>query len=96
MTNQDIELSAYKYSFDVFVRSMKEKIEKKKEKYGDFTQGNKSGFLQGLQCEYRELMESIGENKSDFDIAKECIDVANLAYMLYWSYMKGYLQFSRM
>lgn len=95
-TNQDIELNAYKHSFDVFVRSMKKKIEDGTEKHGDFTKWNKSDFFNGLQREYKELLEAIAENKQDIEIANECIDVANLAYMLFWSLMKGILELSRM
>lgn len=95
MTDQETELNAIDHSFYNFTQTMKNKIEAKKEERGDFTEWSSDDFLEGLQREYHELMEAIAEKKGDVVIASECVDVANLAYMLWYSQFNKYLELGR-
>lgn len=72
-----------------FVEGMKEVLEKSREKYGDFTQyDGVENFLSHLEEEYKELEEHshryIDEGTSPESIMKEAIDLANMAYMIWW------------
>ena len=69
-----------------FIEEMKSKLETSTAKYGDFTGDRLQDFLYHFGSEVRELPREFVEGPSNSEnIAKEAVDVGNVAFMLWWS-----------
>ena len=80
MTNQE---NAYK-DLGEFTKSMIEVLDASKDKYGDFTQYPPEAFTEHLMEEALEVLETL-EKKEYNKTSREAIDVANMAFMIWWS-----------
>lgn len=79
--SQDFELNDPQASFAIFTRTMKNKIEKGTRKHGDFTKWSTRTLIDSLWQEFKELNSAL-INGDSTKAENECIDVANLAYMV--------------
>lgn len=84
---QDFELNDPLASFATFTATMKNKIEKGTRKHGDFTRWSTRTLIQSLWKEFRELNSALIDGNTDSAI-DECVDVANLSYMVAYSLKK--------
>ena len=70
-----------------FVEEMKSKLEFSKSKYGDFTQYRSQDFLYHFADEVKELSVALAKGLGNSEkIRKEAVDVANMAFMLWWAH----------
>lgn len=84
---QEFELNDPLASFATFTKTMKQNIENGTKKHGDFTRWPTRTLLKSLWMEFRELNSALIDGNSDH-AENECIDVANLAYMVAFSLRK--------
>ncbi len=84
---QDFELNDPLASFASFTETMKNKIEKGTKKHGDFTRWGTRTLIQSLWKEFQELNSALIDGNSD-KATNECVDVANLAYMVAYALKK--------
>ena len=69
-----------------FLEEMKSKLEKSSAKWGDFTTYRDQDFLYHFGDEVKELSAELAKGPSNSEnIAEESVDVANMAFMLWWS-----------
>lgn len=71
-----------------FTQEMIKKMEEAEDTYGDFTQYRPQDFLYHFADEVKELSQALalGESNSE-NIRKEAVDVANMAFMLWWAHL---------
>lgn len=79
MTTQE---EAYK-DLEEFIKEMVEVMGISKDKYGDFTKHHPTEFLEHLQEEVDEVVSDVSRGRLD-EASEEAIDVANMAFMIWW------------
>ena len=83
MTTQE---ETYK-DLEEFTKKMVEVMDISKDKYGDFTKCHPTEFLEHLGEEVDEVIKDISRGRLD-EGSEEAIDVANIAFMIWWKCKK--------
>jgi predicted transcriptional regulator YdeE len=84
---QEFELNDPLASFATFTKTMKNKIVKGTRKHGDFTKWGTRTLIESLWKQFEQLNAALIDGNAEKS-ESECIDVANLAYMVAYSLKK--------
>ncbi len=69
-----------------FIEEMKAKLKESEVKWGDFTTCKNQDLLFHFASEVKELSIELAKGPSNSEnIASEAVDVANMAFILWWS-----------
>ena len=84
---QEFELNDPLASFATFTKTMRHKIEVGTKKHGDFTKWGTRTLIESLWKQFEQLNSALIDGNSA-KAEQECVDVANLAYMVAYSLKK--------